>query len=148
MARNTAPLLNKAGVSVVQTSSMTIENILKKGRNKNQREEVAGVYSIPCKDCDKMYIGETFRGLKTRIREHKYDMRCFNTNNAIVNHRLDTGHTADWENGKMLKYERDTVVRRCYESAFISTCKTFNQNNGFITIAKPLAYLLTGNGPG
>ena len=122
--------------------------MLKKGQNKQNRDDVvAGVYTIPCKNCDKVYIGETFRGLKTRIREHKYDMQCYNTNNAIVNHRLDTGHTADWDNSKIIKYENDTLTRRCYESAYIATRNNFNQNKGFITIAKPLAFLLTSNEP-
>ena len=149
VANNTAPLLSKAGINVVQCSSLTIDNIIKKGRKQRSTEDkVAGVYSVPCKDCERMYIGETFRGLNTRLREHKYDMRCYNENNAIVMHRFDTGHTADWDNAKMIKYERDVLVRRCFESSYISTCKNFNQNNGFFTIAKPLAYLLTGKGPG
>ena len=75
-------------------------------------------------------------------------MKNYNANNAIVQHRLDTGHVANWDNAKVLKYENDTFRRRCYESAFISTLYNFNQNNGFLTIAKPLAYLLTSNKPG
>ena len=75
-------------------------------------------------------------------------MRCFNQNNALVIHRLDTGHTADWKNCKVLKYENDTVKRRCLESAFIATSNNVNQNNGFITLAKPLAYVLAKCNPG
>ena len=75
-------------------------------------------------------------------------MKCYNVNNAIVQHRLDTGHTAEWNNANVLKYENDTMKRRCYESSFIATLNHFNQNNGFMTIAKPLAYLLTSNKPG
>ena len=30
------------------------------------------VYEIPCRDCDKVYIGETGRNIKKRNQEHKY----------------------------------------------------------------------------
>ena len=30
------------------------------------------VYKVKCKDCGKLYIGETGRMLKLRLKEHKY----------------------------------------------------------------------------
>ena len=75
-------------------------------------------------------------------------MKCYNINNALVNHRFDTGHTADWKNAKAIRYEVNTMKRRCFESAFIATSNNVNQNNGFLTLAKPLAYLLTSSNPG
>jgi len=34
---------------------------------------MAAVYTIKCKDCEKVYIGQTNRALKTRLKEHKSD---------------------------------------------------------------------------
>ena len=33
-----------------------------------------GVYIIHCKSCDGKYVGETKRLLKTRVREHSYEV--------------------------------------------------------------------------
>ena len=30
------------------------------------------VYRLPCKDCNKTYIGQTKQNLKARLTEHKY----------------------------------------------------------------------------
>ncbi len=149
VAQNISPWLSKANINIVQTSSLTIGNLVKKGKkNINRDVRKACVYQIPCQNCDKVYIGETFRGIETRLKEHRYDMRCFNVNNAIVNHRLDTSHIVDWKSAKVLSYENNISKRRCIESAHIATCNNFNQNKGFFIIAKPLAHLLMRTKPG
>ena len=33
------------------------------------------IYQIPCRDCTGIYIGETGRAYKTRLPEHKRDLR-------------------------------------------------------------------------
>ena len=39
-------------------------------------DEVTGTaYSIPCRDCDSVYIGETDRSLQTRIKERQAAVR-------------------------------------------------------------------------
>ncbi|KAJ8921611.1 hypothetical protein NQ315_010519 [Exocentrus adspersus] len=52
-----------------------------------------GIYSIPC-SCGKVYIGQTGRHVRTRLKEHKSD---FNNNNfeklTVAEQRPDTGHT-------------------------------------------------------
>ena len=45
------------------------------------------VYEIPCKDCEKVYIGQTKRYMKIRIREHKNNIK-----NAMKNHTSLTKH--------------------------------------------------------
>ena len=34
---------------------------------------IAGVCENPCLDCNKRYVGETFRSINKRIQEHKND---------------------------------------------------------------------------
>ena len=36
------------------------------------------VYQIPCRDCTGIYIGETGRAYKTRLAEHKRDLKPAN----------------------------------------------------------------------
>ena len=51
----------------------TYKNKLKTQLSHNKPPSLikSGVYSIPCNDCNKSYIGETGRDLKIRIKEHK-----------------------------------------------------------------------------
>ena len=49
----------------------TISSILKKPKDKIEKEASRGiVYKINCKDCDCVYVGQTSRSLKTRMKEH------------------------------------------------------------------------------
>ena len=44
------------------------------------------VYQVPCKDCPKVYIGETKRTLKIRISEHKQAVKKGDEKNGIAVH--------------------------------------------------------------
>ena len=41
------------------------------------------MYQVPCKDCNRTYIGETKRTLKVRFEEHKQEVRRGDPNNGI-----------------------------------------------------------------
>ena len=56
-------------------------------KSKNNFTET-GIYKIPCKDCDKYYIGETGRSLGLRIKEH--------TNMKDVNKSAVANQISDW----------------------------------------------------
>ena len=52
--------LTKLGIPIIQTTSKTIRNHTNISKcTNNITTSHAGIYSIPCKDCDKHYIGET-----------------------------------------------------------------------------------------
>ena len=56
----------------------TIRQTLVRVKNRipeDKRKEV--IYEMPCKDCEKLYIGETGRTLKKRVSEHKQAVRKF-----------------------------------------------------------------------
>ena len=64
--------LIKLGIPIIKTISQTIKdliNILK--QTNNAITSHAGIYSIPCKDCNKHYIGITQKNLEKRMYEHK-----------------------------------------------------------------------------
>ena len=56
-----------------------------------KRKEV--VYQAPCKDCPKVYIGESKRPLKTRISEHKQAVKRGDEKNGIAVHAHTTNHS-------------------------------------------------------
>ena len=91
-----------------------------------------GVYQLPCKDCNSVYIGETGRKLSTRIKEHKKDIRNDKPFSAIANHANNELHEIDFENGKIIYPCSDLVKRRIVESSLIiNSDNCLNLNKGF-----------------
>ena len=74
----------------------------------------AGVYKVPCKDCDLVYIGETGRSLDVRMKEHKRDVKNCNTNNANFVHAYDQNHSIDWDSSKMIIKCNNFKKRKTY----------------------------------
>ena len=56
------------------------------------------IYQIPCRDCDKSYIGQTGRTLLQRIKEHQRAVKTMNTDNsALAEHAWNEHHHIAWE---------------------------------------------------
>ncbi len=91
--------------------------------NKN---ESPGVYKLKCKNCPKVYIGETGRTLEIRTKEHK-QLRNFS---AVSNHAQKTGHSIDFDNTEILLIEPDTRKRKIIESLFLKIHNVFEGNEG------------------
>ena len=104
--------------------------------NKPKNQEVNnGVYEIPCNTCKKVYVGETGRDLKTRVKEHQKDIKTANENNAMFIHMRDFDHPIDFGSAKIV-YPADSLRRRhIIESALIekhrSNDNCVNLNKGF-----------------
>ncbi|XP_075163098.1 uncharacterized protein LOC142235723 [Haematobia irritans] len=88
---------------------------------KEQQHDV--VYEISCKGsdkenvkCDRIYIGTTKRALETRIGEHKADIEKRKERTALSQHIKNTGHTADFENYRILDKEKREKKRMTIES--------------------------------
>ena len=82
------------------------------------------VYEVNCKECEKVYIGETGRCIKNRLVEHKADIRGAKDKNAIVRHVLEWDHEVDWGNVKLVeKNVDDWFKRRVMEGLWINRKK-------------------------
>jgi hypothetical protein len=86
-----------------------------KGRDENKKNKNL-VYSIPCRDCDKVYIGETSRMKDTRINEHKSKVKSLSSDSKIVEHILEHQHSFDFSNTLTLALETDWRKRVIKES--------------------------------
>ena len=54
------------------------------------------VYSIPCKTCPAMYIGQTGRPLETRVKEHKTAVRNGEvSSSALAEHAWNESHQSE-----------------------------------------------------
>ena len=71
-------------------------------------------------DCDRTYIGETGTTLKTRLQEHKRDVRLGHiTINAVAYHTHSQLHQIDWDNTETVDGEKQLYKRRVKEAVHI-----------------------------
>jgi predicted GIY-YIG superfamily endonuclease len=69
--------------------------------------EFNGVYKIECENSPRSYIGQTGHTFKTRFKEHtkkhkNNEVRKEGPSSSFSNHLLDTGHSSEIENLKIL----------------------------------------------
>jgi hypothetical protein len=86
-----------------------------KGVDENKKKKNL-VYSIPCENCDKVYIGETRRMKGTRMKEHQANIRSLSLKSKLVEHILEHKHRFDFSNTKTLALESDWRRRIIKES--------------------------------
>lgn len=86
------------------------------------------IYKLDCQNtnCDKTYIGETGRDVKTRIKEHQYDYKNALKNNetnffktACLKHAIEENHNFDFENYKIVDKENHWRKRKNIEALHI-----------------------------
>ncbi len=74
-----------------------------------------------------IYIGETMRELKTRLKQHKSDLHRTNKKSEIAEHSFKSGHSIDWDNPKIEQFERNYHKRKLLESLTIEKMKLDNK---------------------
>ena len=105
-------------INVVFRFSNTLKNKL----IKNSPSICNGcIYEIPCKDCNCKYIGQSGKGLATRINQHKGCIRRGETSNALFLHRNNYNHAIDWDRAKVYLYCDNVTKRNIVESAMIKS---------------------------
>ena len=119
----------------------TIGNLLRKTPGKIFNRQ-GGIYQIPCKDCDQIYIGETGKDLQTRIKQHQQDFKSHKENNANFIHWLENGHTIDWNAAAMLKQCNQSSKRKVLEAAKIVSSNTYNLNKNPFNLQPSTANIL------
>ena len=87
------------------------------------------VYLIQCDKCKGVYIGETERSIKTRIREHILSINNFNPQNANKNTTVSThfskeGHSRD--NFKFFILKSNLADTRCRKNSETDNIKKFS----------------------
>ena len=84
-------------------SASTLRTTLVRVKDPIPIEKKSGVvYEVPC-SCGKVYIGETKRFLKTRMKEHRAAARLGQLEkSAVAEHAWQDGHTIDWSDVRIL----------------------------------------------
>ncbi len=114
------------------------------------------IYEIPCKSCNKTYIGETGRSFITRRKEHqkeceketagrftqtqKQTAEQENLKSAITDHCRRNNHIMDWDMGKIITSETNKLKRWIKEAIEIRrrVSGTINQDEGAYTLSHTL----------
>jgi len=102
----------------------------KKGALKGEQGGI--VYSVPCMNCEVVYIGETRKKLQERPKQHKDDVRLKRDRNAIYKHVQEEAHDIDCERAEILEQDERMLVRKWKETRRIKETgdKTMNWNAG------------------
>ena len=98
-----ARTLDQFNVNVAHKPVMTVGSILRKPKDKFSKDLSSGViYIINCKDCDKVYIGQTSRALRSRTREHKRAIFKGDKNSLLAQHCIKNSHECDLDDVKII----------------------------------------------
>ncbi len=131
-------VLKKHGIGTSVRPHQTLRQLLVHPKDKIEpkyKSEV--VYQIPCKNCDKSYIGETGRKFDIRLKEHKTEADKDRdtiytrstrkqsekeiTKSAIADHVRQCYHVIDWAGARVVDRESDKYKRWIHKAIWI--CK-------------------------
>ena len=134
------PVLRSCDKDIIFKYPNKLVNKLCNNKLSNKKLDI-GVYKVNCLNCHKYYIGETGRPLKTRMEEHKNDIKNNKTASGIVNHVNVTGHEFDFVNVGLIFPNPNISSRHIVESSTIITNKQncVNLNNGFVNLDNSIA---------
>ena len=112
--------LQQQGVRTVFKSDTTLRSYLVRPKDALEPDKQEGVvYKIPC-ECGKVYIGETGRAMKDRIKEHDRDIRLAHTQtSAVSEHANKTGHFPLWNQVKFIDRDPHRYTLRVKEAIHI-----------------------------
>ena len=80
-------------------------------------EQNGVVYRISCKDCSKVYIGQSGRFLACQMKEHRRAVQNGDTNSsAVAEHAWQNLHHVDWEAAEVIDSSSDWYPRCLLES--------------------------------
>ena len=98
----------------------------------DKMEKTDLIYSIQCKSCEKVYIGQTGQTLCKRMKQHSYDFtNRFKKRKAVsgaVEHSRETGHIFDYSSPKILQMETHLGKRLTLEMLHIITSNQTSVN--------------------
>lgn len=85
------------------------------------------VYSVPCKDCEMIYVGQTKQWIKTRLSQHRSDIKLNKKTCALAIHANTKLHNINFDDFKILDKEIHYKTRLFLETINIQNSeKTMN----------------------
>ena len=145
LSEKIARIMKKRKVSTAMRPHTTLRRLLVRPKDKVEPRE--GVYTIDCKNCEKKYVGETKRMLKTRVKEHREEVEKVDKGrsytretrkqsetdrwkSAITDHVCQNNHVIDWESARLVEREGDWKTRGIKEAIVIRKVANMNRDEG------------------
>ena len=133
----------KYSTEVVYSAKNKLNNIIKLGKDKNEKLNNANVvYKINCNDCNASYVGQTSRRVNVRLKERIKKYTDKDTNSRLFTHTMDNNHVIDFKNIKILDsefiMERDffqklsSYTQKNYMNKQYEINRLHNEYNSFI----------------
>lgn len=135
-------VLKSHGFHVVYKSGNTLKDHLCNLKDRVASGEKSGIYEIPCQDCPAVYIGQTRRKFRVRLREHKNAVDNERANDSsVAAHSTAQNHNINWPEAKLIKNVRKASQLNAWESMFIATSDRPLMNEDDPPITSPLFHL-------
>ena len=144
----------------------TLRNQLVHPKDKREDlEKTDALYSLPCKNCDLEYIGETGRKFSTRLEEHKTEAENASSTvktraarkeslttvhkSAVTDHVVEHNHVMGWKDSKVIGTEQNKFKRWIKEAIEIRKRggATMNRDEGQYFLTHVFDELLTKKSP-
>ena len=122
-------LREQFGITTIFKKTTTLGNLIRrKGRQKEKQFTASTVYKVPCKECDKAYIGQSKNTIAKRVGQHKAlcrrkvklsKLKNSKKDNGIAFHHIKTGHEFDFDNAEIIARETNYWRRLILEGIAI-----------------------------
>ena len=132
-------ILKNYNIVLSNKASNTLHNKLSNSKEKQAfTDKTDVVYKIDCLDCDGVYIGETKKQAKERIREHELAVVNRSSTSLVFKHCENENHTMNFDNYSILSQNSYAKPRKILESFYTySNTNAFNRSTNFSEIYKP-----------
>ena len=108
------------GVQAVFKSGNKLRQSLMRVKTPIDEDSRKGVvYEVPCGECSQVYIGETGRNLKERMRECQYAVKRKDMRNGIAAHVCEHHHMVNWNGAQVRCTEQHRWKRKVLEAIHI-----------------------------
>ena len=89
------------------------------------------VYSVPCNECSRAYIGQTDRSLDHRIAEHRWVLRNGDVEaSALAEHVFTAGHKMNLSKTTVIDSHPHAQTHCLLESWYMRTNKPLSTGKG------------------
>src|SRR5690606_15797844 len=79
------------------------------------------IYSIPCGDCESLYIGETSQRFADRLKQHKAAVRLIQPEkSAVAAHAISSNHAINWDDAVIVRRTHGFHHRKTLEAVEIA----------------------------
>ncbi|XP_035659380.1 E3 ubiquitin-protein ligase TRIM71-like [Branchiostoma floridae] len=148
-------IFRKHAIATAVKPKTTLRNLLVHPKDRlEDSSKTDCVYKIPCKSCDKVYIGETGRTFNTRLEEHKKEAKnskgsaytrsqkkaAEQTENksAVTDHIHRNNCVIDWEGARVIDREENRRTRWIKEAVWIrKSVPVMNRDEGGYKLSLP-----------